>query len=201
MSTDTINANGALIDQKDAVKSYLSSLLDIPSATGKKPDTNASNPKQGHIPNWAQNGFRALNFRSAGLQLYLPVSFVRGVKNIGGRIDNTEGASEWIKGTITSKGKKICVLETELLVSAHSKRTVNYQHPDANSYVVLLGDGNFGLVCDTIGHVKQLSITDVHWRDSTTNHRWIAGMMKNEVAALIDARRLALAVSMQGALV
>ena len=198
MSTEIINDKGDLLDQKDAVKSYLNSLLDIPVATGKKPVTKDKEPTL--IPKWAQTDFRALNFRSGGFQLYVPVSFVRGVKNIGGQIDKVDGASEWIKGTITSKGKKVYVLDTELMISTRSRRTVNYQHPDANSYVILLGDGDFGLVCDTIGQVKQLSVSDVHWRD-TAGQRWLAGMLKNEVAALIDARRLALTVSMQGTLV
>lgn len=186
-----------LLDQKEAIKNYLDSLLDL----APKPQVNVEKQTTSFIPKWAKDGFSALNFRSAGLQLYVPVSYVRGIKNIGSRIDKVEGASAWIKGSFASKGGKITIIDTEKLFVAGNKRTVGYQHPDANSYVILLGDGSFGLICDTVGQVKQVSVEDVHWRVNSSRRRWLAGMMQNEVAALIDARRLALALSMESTLV
>lgn len=201
MSGDSVDSKKDLVEQKDAIRNYLDCLFDnSPKTTVEKPVSIAEQAGE-RIPQWASSGFSALNFRSAGLQLYIPVSFVRGIKNIGGRFDKHQGSSEWIKGTITSKGNTVTVIDTEKLVMTGNKRTIDYQHPDANAYVILLGEGNFGLVCDTVGQVKQIAVEDVHWRANSSKRRWLAGMMQNEVAALIDARRLALAMSMESALV
>jgi len=200
MTTESTKSKD-LLDQKDAIKSYLDSLLDTNQKLEKQVSNDISTQVAGHIPQWAKSEFGVLNFCSAGIQLYVPVSFVRGIKNIGGRIDKVKGTSDWIKGSITTKGEKVTVIDTESLVVSSNKRTVDYQHPDANSYVILLGDGNFGLVCDTVGQVKQITAADVHWRVNSSKRRWLAGMLQDEVAALIDARRLALAVSMESTLV
>ncbi len=192
-----------LIESKNAVKNYLDSLL---ACQPPKAESAPITPEQvttegGQVPAWAKNGFSALYFRSAGLHLYVPVSFVRGIKNVGGTIESLPQAASWIKGCISFKNTTITVVDTEKLLIPNKRRTVAYQHPDQNAYVILLGSGDFGLSCDTIGQVKQVAANEVHWRAKNQRKQFISGMFKSEVAALIDARRIALTVSMDGTLV
>ncbi|MDX1810881.1 MAG: chemotaxis protein CheW [Gammaproteobacteria bacterium] len=200
MSNDTINSNDEIHDQKKAIKNYLDCLL-VSSPAPARQKTAIAQQAAERIPKWAESGFSALNFRSAGLQLYIPVSFVRGIKNITGQQFTPGDNGDCVKGIVAMKDKSITVIDTEKLVMTGKGRTIDYQHPDANSYLILIGDGSFGLICDTIGQVKQMAVEDVHWRVNSSRRKWLAGMLQNEVAALIDPRRLALSISMQTALV
>lgn len=201
MSSGSRNDEG-LLEQKDAISRYLTSLFDT-NPTPKEVAEPEPSPieQENNIPKWASEGFSALFFRSAGLHLYLPVSFVRGIKNVAGNIQRVSDSNEWVKGVLKTKSGTITVVDTEKLLFPNRKPLVGYQHPDQDAYVVLLGDGSFGLSCDTIGQVKQVAATDIHWRGKAARRQYVSGMFKNEVAALLDARRIALAVSMDGALV
>ena len=197
MSIDTPSRKENLQEQKHAIKNYLTSLFD----SNPKPVAKKSESKDVRLPQWAGKNFTALNFRSGGLQLYVPISYVRGIKNVIGGINPIEGAPAWIKGSIATREQDIIIVDTEKMIAVKGKQTIDYQHPDRNAYVILLGDGSIGLSCDTVGQVKQISVDEVHWSPANSKKRWLAGMMKNEVAALIEPRRLALAVSMESALV
>lgn len=207
MSENVLDNNEELIEQKSAIKNYLESLLDVaptkPKATEKsKASTDAPDPAiQTVVPKWAEHGFSALYFRSAGLHLFIPVPFVRGIKNVKGRIQAVEGASEWIKGKVETKHNSITIIDTEKLIIPSKKRTVEYNHPDRNAYAILLGDGSMGISCDTIGQVKQVAPGEIHWRAREGKRTFLFGMFKSEVAGLVDARRIALAVSMDSTLV
>ncbi len=201
-SNNRVKENDDLLDHKEAVNSYLQSLLEPqPSARAAEQKVPTDRRADSYVPPWATTSFSALYFRSAGLHLYLPLAAIRGIKNVGNRVEPIVAGKEWIAGRLKYKAQDITVVDTGKLLIDSSKRTLKYRHLDENAYVILLDDGSFGLSCDMVGQVKQLSRSDINWRASSKENNYLHGMLKREVAGLLDVRRIALAISMHKTLV
>ena len=47
-------------------------------------------------------------------------------------------------------------------------------------------NGTWGLACDSVGEVIDLSMEQVKWRSSRSKRRWLAGTVLEHMCAIID---------------
>ena len=201
MSTDTAEVSSELVEQKDALKFYLDSLLlDIPQS--QQPAENKNKPVvEMQIPKWAENGFSALKLYAAGMSFYVPISYVSGIKKVKQKFTASYDKPDWLLGSLVLKRKSVTVINTGKLVSQDLEKNNYPPHPDQNEYVILLGDGSYGLSCDSIAEVTQMAVKDIHWKMKNASQRWMLGTCVNEMAALLDARRIVYSMLMNKPLV
>ncbi len=232
-----------LIQQQDAVKVYLSALLnDEPEINEKdqlinetknnrqtysaslqsenqKVTTNVINdvvPKTKFVnelvedtqeqsnyivPNWASNRFACSLIHVAGLNFLIPTQFIRGVRRISQPVSPVTKNVSWIKGRYRKNFEEIIVINTKFLAYGRDEFIPPKHRADKDVYIVVVGNGQWGLSCESIGHGINLTSKQVSWRGKQGKRRWLAGTSLDNKSSVIDIRRMELSLIMDGVLV
>jgi chemotaxis signal transduction protein len=207
---EAIEKNEELASQNDAVKLYLDALLNngvdiVPEElTPTELLSNAileeikNSKEQIKRPRWATEYFSCLPITIAGISLLIPLRQVRTVISMREEVVPIEEMPEWIMGSITNSHRQIKVIDTEKIVYQNEEFP---EQVEPASQLVLINDGKWGLTCDAVGKMQQLSQSDLTWRAKTTSRRWIAGVSNKHKLPVIDIKRIEFALALESQLV
>lgn len=164
---------GVLVDQSQALTSYMEALLSTESA-----------PLQVSAPD-VTAPMACLVFSIAGLKLALPLERVTRVLDYSQCSSvRVHGQSPAQLGTIQPMESIIPVFDGAHLIMPHRAITHAYQQ-------LVVVDNLFALACHQAGAVIEVMREMVCWRSARTQRRWLAGMLVNQHTALLDADALA----------
>ena len=159
---------------------------DIPVAervASVKPQTPVA-PVLTATKDYRQGRFQALFFDVAGLKVAVPLKELGGIHQLGS-VSSLIGKPEWFKGIMLYREQKISIVDTARWVMPEKydqsmQQKLNYQ------YVIMLGNSNWGLSCETLINTYVLEQDDVKWREAEGKRPWMAGLIKKHMCVLID---------------
>ncbi|MEJ2480743.1 MAG: chemotaxis protein CheW [Acidihalobacter sp.] len=145
------------------------------------------------LPEWAQEKFQCLLFYVGSLKLAVPLVKLTRIQPWGDHITATPGRPDWFLGLLAQDGGKTGVIDTGRLVFPRDRRSqaVEEEHDSEPGHILLVEDGRWGLTCDSLGEVVELSPEAVRWRTQRTARRWLAGTVLDQMCALLDVEVLA----------
>ena len=136
------------------------------------------------LKDYRQGKFQALFFDIAGLKVAVPLKELGGIHQLG-KVSSLIGKPEWFKGVMLYREQKINTVDTARWVMPEKydealQETLNYQ------YVIMLGNSDWGLCCETLVNTYVLEQDDVKWREVGGKRPWMAGLIKKHMCVLID---------------
>ncbi len=158
-----------VMEQEGALQSYIDALM----VTGGEPDAHQMTPSK----SLASAASRYLLFAVDGLLLTLPLTRLAGVRDkkrcSGPPASDEENPSE----------AAIRVVDTQARIFDGTARACrDHDYP----YVLMLDEGRWGLGCDSVGEVIDLTPEQVQWRGEHSRRPWLAGTLKEHACALLD---------------
>lgn len=204
-----------LAEPRDALMGYLDELLrEAPGSRGTEsakppsaPDSGRSSvpapqapplsemdPTPGVAPEWARPDFQVLYFRVGALDLAVPLVKLRGVLRWGGTsITAMPNQPHWCHGAMRHRGVNMVVIATDRLVvpGRHGGMATSVGDGPLLRRILVVGDGHWGLVCDSVGEVARLRPDEVKWRATAGRRPWLAGTVTGRLSGLMDTGALA----------
>ncbi|RTE86122.1 MULTISPECIES: chemotaxis protein CheW [Gammaproteobacteria] len=161
------------------VETYLETREEIPPPPPSSTDNMAE---------FKEEPFQALFFNVAGLNLAVPL------KSLGGIHRWQEpkplfGKPKWYLGMMALREEQLNVVDSAQWVMPEKyteelAKSLNYQ------YLVMLGESDWGLACETLVTTDKLEPEEVQWRTGEGKRPWLAGIVKEKMCALVDTEAL-----------
>ena len=138
---------------------------------------------------WAQEPFQTLLFKSSGLTLAVPLVKLGGIHRMDQEVTSLFGKPDWFMGLMPSHNGNINVIDTSRWVMpekyAEAKtQGLNYE------FIILLDESQWGLACSHVQNAITISPDQVKWRQPDSKRPWLAGMLVDEMCALLDVDTL-----------
>lgn len=131
--------------------------------------------------------FPTLVFRVDELRLALPLHLLGGIQRRDKPLTPLVGRAEWFLGLMPHEPENINVVDTGRYLLGDKYRP---ELVDGYRYVIRIGDTAWGLACTDLCATRGLSQDDVRWYDSNPRRPWLAGMIKEDRCALLNAQAL-----------
>jgi purine-binding chemotaxis protein CheW len=140
------------------------------------------------IPSWASVPFQVLMFKVAGLTLAVPLHGLNGVVEWTDSLTEMPGHADFYLGILQHMDKSVPVVDTAKLVFPEDKlKELAAINPASRvTRIVLINDGRWGLACDEVAEVVNLTADQVRWRSVRTKRRWLLGTVVDHMCALLD---------------
>ena len=218
-----IDANKeTLVKQKDALRVYLDSLfrmplLDIPDEIEPSPLAPIIEKEPAALPvaapaecaveppaipavapetlrpDWANKPFSCLLFQVSGLELAVPLVELEAVKPWPARLDHIPGAVPWILGVMRYGDHYVKVVDTAVLLH---QRTTDLPDSRARERCILVfGERNWGLACDSAQSVVKIDPASVKWRPAEAKRPWVVGTAALQLCSVLNVRKLAVSLN------
>jgi purine-binding chemotaxis protein CheW len=144
----------------------------------------------GARPAWADGEFQALLFSVGGLNLAVPLVTLHSVLPWPEQgVTPMPNQPDWCFGLLRYRERNVRVVDTgTMVIPPDRKAAVPVEPPQ---HILIVGDGDWGLACNTIGSVVRLGAEDVRWRASGGQRPWLAGTVLAHLCALIDTQAFA----------
>lgn len=161
------------------VEHYLETREDIPP-----PPPSSTN----NMAEFKEEPFQALFFNVAGLNLAVPLKSLGGIH----RWQTPKplfGKPKWYMGMMALREEQLNVVDSAQWVMPEKyteelAKSLNYQ------YLVMLGESDWGLACETLVTTDKLEPEEVQWRTADGKRPWLAGIVKEKMCALVDTAAL-----------
>ena len=137
---------------------------------------------------YRQGKFQALFFKLAGLTLAVPLTELGGIHNLE-KLNSLFGKPDWFLGIQLHRQEKLSVVDSAKWVMPEKyneklAESLNYQ------YLIMLGESHWGLACESLIDTITLSQEDVKWREARGKRPWLAGLVKDQMCALVDVQQM-----------
>lgn len=169
------------------VKADLES-ADIEAAVQISSDANGGGDS---IKTW-QNGertqsFQVLYFDVNGVTFAVPLDELGGIHKLT-TLSQLIGRPDWYLGLQTSRESQLDVVDTAMW--AMPDVLTDEEYKQAYDYVVMLGESQWGLACTSLKGTEMLTPDKVRWRETAGKRPWLAGMVKEQMCALVHVSEL-----------
>ncbi|WP_432453600.1 MULTISPECIES: chemotaxis protein CheW [unclassified Agarivorans] len=129
------------------------------------------------------NEFQVLFFEVAGVTFGVPLTELGGIHRIS-EVSPLFGKPDWFAGIMIEREQKLTVVDTAKWVMPNQPFEPDYK------YLVMLGESSWGLSCEKLFGTERLNKDDVKWRVDPGKRRWLAGMVKQRMCALLHVEEL-----------
>lgn len=134
------------------------------------------------IPPWGKTEFTALIIKTGGLKFAVPLVLLDSIAPLPEKCVSIPGQPDWHLGVSTHRGQKMVVVDMHKLLGF----TDQIKEIDSQGYVLVVGQGGYGLHCDSIGNPVKLQTESVKWSLQENDREWMAGVLPEEMCALLD---------------
>ncbi|MCP3674665.1 MAG: chemotaxis protein CheW [Gammaproteobacteria bacterium] len=138
---------------------------------------------------WSEKPFQTLLFDVGGLTLALPLIKLGGIHRIDADITPLFGKPDWFMGLTPGIEGNINVVDTARWVMPDKYQQAEEAGLDYE-FVILLADSNWGIACSAVQNAISLSPDNIRWRATAGKRPWLAGMLIDEMCALLDVDTL-----------
>ncbi len=136
-------------------------------------------------PDWARGGFQTLIFKLGKLRLAVPLVKLGGIHKIDRKVTRLVGRAPWFMGLLNSPHGNIAVIDTAMWIMPERYEEVRHEGLDYD-HVIMLDDTHWGLAATGVEKAKTFHEDEVQWSERRKKRPWMAGMLKEEMCALID---------------
>ena len=181
---------GGLLPACRALDDYLDVLLQESAA--RAPEEAARVPcspveasdSERRVADWAYPEFQAQLFAVGKLQLAVPLNKLQGVVAWNDAVEWQTGQPSGCLGSLSYQERAVWVIDTAALVLPPERRELMPSlQPD---YILIVGNGAWGLACHSVGEVIRLAWDEVNWRRHRGGRPWLAGTALRRGCALLD---------------
>ncbi|MET0378955.1 MAG: chemotaxis protein CheW, partial [Spongiibacteraceae bacterium] len=171
----------AVIEPAPVVEDEIDSTTEVATPT---PPVWAANGR----PQWAQQPFECLLFKSGGLTLAVPLVELGSIYPLEeGDITGIFGQIDWFLGLMRTKYGNVRVVDTARVVMPERYRD---EMAAAYHFVLTLDGSDWGLGIDAIAGTTLLDPEAVRWRGDRSKRPWLAGTVVEKMCALLDVAQL-----------
>lgn len=157
-------------------------------------DTTTANAGEGEpvqvveaAPQAVADKFQILLFNVAGITLAVSLEKLDGILEWSDDVTPMPNSSPWFLGLLAERGVQIKVIDTGMLV-VPSKFRADHRREDMQK-IILIGNGKWGLACDSVSEVITLQRDKVRWRGDNSKRPWLAGTVVDHMCALLDVEK------------
>lgn len=138
-------------------------------------------PEDGNLPDWAEQDFKALLVCIGKLRFAVPLVSLTGIARLQSSDSLTAipGQPGWYRGVTRHRGEKLVVVDLGRLLGMSTE-------PVENGYLLVIGDGRYGLACSALAEQLTLGNGSVNWRQSSAGRDWQLGMLPEQMCVLLD---------------
>jgi len=162
---------------------------ELPTVAEPTPDRAAGTPAVIQ-PDWGQSEFQCLSFLVAGITLAAPLEKLGGILEVDEVPTELPGYAPWVVGLLPNRGQNVQVIDIARIVLPEGRELPAQGARERLHYIVLLGDGRFGLAVDALSEVLNLSPDEVRWRGEHSKRPWLAGTAVQHMCAVLDVDNL-----------
>jgi len=176
---------------QEALANYVSVMLeDEAVANASNPTEIASGqPDAPLVPQWGSSNFKCLMVDVGGIAIAIPVTKVLGTMawehNV---VDTTAPIVDTLK---TPDGQRVSVIDVARIVLPLDQWPRNRGQGDGGMHpLVLVTNGQFGLLVDRLNGEKTVISQEITWRSEATRRPWLAGTSKSLACVVLDVDAL-----------
>jgi purine-binding chemotaxis protein CheW len=132
-------------------------------------------------------GFQVLYFDVNGVTFAVPLDELGGIHKLG-ELSHLIGRPGWYLGLQSSRENQLDVVDTARWVMPD--KLTDDEHREHYEFIVMLGESNWGLASTELKGTETLSPEAVRWREKAGKRPWLAGMVKEQMCALVHTDEL-----------
>lgn len=142
------------------------------------------------IPSWAAGPFQAMVFKVGDLALAIPLAELSGVLEWKPSLASLRSGEGLYRGDYSHADSLVKLIDTAqfVLPASHPLARQTTETLTQASRIILIDNGNLGLLANEVFELVTISPDRVNWRSKQTRRQWLAGTMLEELIILLDPR-------------
>ena len=206
------NETNTLLEQNDAMESYLNDMLSTlvlePSDESANSTMRLVQPQPTDVddqrieaerieadqkyrnpnaPDWAANRFKAVVVVVNNVKLAFPIELIKEQISFDGELKQVKGQLDWVLGLKMDGANFIAVVDTGNLLLNQAIRDVKIKPYHT---ILLLKKSRWGIACDSISDEVLLDSAAIKWREKASDKQWLRGFESNQQLAIIDPEKM-----------
>lgn len=141
------------------------------------------------VPPWGMSRFQGLPFKVRGMNLVVPLVSLCSIAEWQQDLIRLPGQPDWSMGVFMHRGRRVVVIDTARLIMPDRLEKVSAERP-RGSHILIIGDGRWGLACDSLLSPLNLEKQDVRWRRRAGARAWMAGTLIEQLSVLLNVDEL-----------
>jgi purine-binding chemotaxis protein CheW len=141
-------------------------------------------------PDWAQEPFQCLIFRVGDITLATPLLALDNIVKWETELTPMPFQPDWHLGVLQNRDDKVVVIDTAKLLQLEQSEEEEIVTRNSGSHVLIIGNHQFGLACDSLAKPLFLNKEDVHWTIKHEQRPWMAGTIREKLTILLDIDEL-----------
>lgn len=157
----------------------------VADTTEEADETGAAQALAEIVPEWGEGTFQCLPFRIRGMNLVVPLTELNSITEWDRELSQIPGQPDWHLGILIHRERRVVVVDIAQLIMperldrASSERT-------RGSHVLMIGDGSWGIACDSLQSPLTLERASVRWRRGEGYRPWMAGTIIEHLSVLLN---------------
>lgn len=133
------------------------------------------------------NQFAVLLCNIANITVAIPLVELGGIHKIS-KLSTIAGQPSWSKGMLIKGDDKFTCIDASAWIqtASHKGSAQNIEY----KYALQLGKTPYALCCNSISTTVDISKDEINWRDNSHTRRWLTGLLKQRMCALIDGAQM-----------
>jgi purine-binding chemotaxis protein CheW len=141
------------------------------------------------IPEWADQPFQSLPFKVRGMNLVIPLTALNSITEWNQDLTQIPGQPDWYMGILMHRDQRVVVVDTAQLIMPERLDRASEER-QRGSHILIIGDGRFGLACDSLQSPLLLNRDTVRWRRGEGYRPWMAGTVIDHLSVLLNVDAL-----------
>jgi chemotaxis signal transduction protein len=122
--------------------------------------------KQHEAPAWAVPRCQVLTFTLGTMQMAAPLDQLNGIIPMPDRLTVLPGQSPWFMGLARNRDQNVQVVDLASVIQPQRRLGSAQENANRSQYILLIGEGQWGVLCDSISTVLTLEPQQVQWQRS-----------------------------------
>ena len=139
---------------------------DDQTAMGVAHSADSEINKEHEAPAWAFPRFQVLTFSLSNISMAAPLDRLNGIIPFPERLTVLPGQSNWFLGLARNRNQNVQVIDLASAIQPHHRLNGGEKSPDTSQYILLIDDGRWGILCNSISTVLTLEPEQVQWQRS-----------------------------------
>jgi purine-binding chemotaxis protein CheW len=118
------------------------------------------------------------------MQMAAPLDQLNGIIPMPERLTILPGQSHWFLGLARNREQNVQVIDLASVIQPHHQCDTPGKGQSAGQYILLIGEGHWGILCNSISTVLTLEPQQVQWQRSP-HVAYILGTMINQMHSVL----------------